>query len=404
MYVSIVSNSIMNIKGYIVDDMYIGESLSDISGLCANVCYSDGYDKDTLKNKMKDIESNKSRFDRVIKTGHHSIADHASVSVYLGNISKMLAMLLNSLEYYSTSERSARYTDISKTVSGIEFNLYNKWKVIIESLIAEKHHEIDEKRRVKLAQENARYFISVFNKTTSMIYTTTYRQWSYIMQWCDKFTNEFGDVNTYFIRSLCDELSELSRNIRLLGIGIYDIEDIKDRSFEFLTNFNTGSTVDSPSFVNDLYKVKYKASLACLAQAQRHRTLQYFTTFDGKAKSFYIPPILPEDLVFEWLDDMNKVSDLVPQGTLVDIIEMGTVENFLLKCKERLCGRAQLEVAKSTEEILKVFKNSNLKNPKLKSKVNNAFRGDRPKAKCELLGKCNEPCEFKADFALCRDI
>lgn len=404
MYVKIVAQSVMNVPGYTVDERLITPRMQDISGLCANVCYSDGYTPETLDKKMEDTSANIQRFSTVIGTNHHSIADHACITVYLGGISKMLAMLLNSLEYYTTSERSARYTDVSKTVSGVENELYNKWKKIISDRIAEVYPSIDEKRRIKLGQENARYFISVFNKTTSMVYTTTFRQWSYIPQWVDRlqllYEKEYKD-NEY-LKKLLDELVELKSHILSQGFGDTSIEETKDRYFRFLANFTKDSAIQGGAYINDSYKVKYSVSLACLAQAQRHRTIEYFMDFDGTPKKFYVPEILSPEQSLEWLDDMNKVKHLIPQGTKVDVVEMGTVDNFLLKCKERLCGRAQLEIAKNTAETLRVMSESKIHNPALERRIANAMTEDGVKAKCELVGICKEPCEFGACGAVNR--
>ena len=56
-----------------------------------------------------------------------------------------------------------------------------------------------------------------------------------------------------------------------------------------------------------------------------------------------------------WLEDMNSLADLYPQGMLIQINERGTAENFILKCKERVCGCAQLEIMKQTYEILNKY-------------------------------------------------
>ena len=54
----------------------------------------------------------------------------------------------------------------------------------------------------------------------------------------------------------------------------------------------------------------------------------------------------------KWLEDIDSLSDLYPQGMLVHVNERGTAENFILKCQERLCGQAQLDIAVHTKENL----------------------------------------------------
>ena len=64
--------------------------------------------------------------------------------------------------------------------------------------------------------------------------------------------------------------------------------------------------------------------------------------FNGIAADFYIPKITRgtkhEE---EWYDDMMSVAHLIPQGTLVNVVETGNISHFILKCKERMCGRSQ---------------------------------------------------------------
>ena len=40
---------------------------------------------------------------------------------------------------------------------------------------------------------------------------------------------------------------------------------------------------------------------------------------------------------------------------LVKVNERGTVENFVLKCTERLCGAAQLEIMEQTVETMNKY-------------------------------------------------
>ena len=93
----------------------------------------------------------------------------------------MQAMVLNSTQCYNTSEKSARYT-VFKNNTPQEDLLYNKWK----NYIIENNKELglnieDEKKLEKIANENARYFLSVFNKSTTMAYTASVRQWNYLI-------------------------------------------------------------------------------------------------------------------------------------------------------------------------------------------------------------------------------
>ena len=67
---------------------------------------------------------------------------------------------------------------------------------------------------------------------------------------------------------------------------------------------------------------------------------------------YFVPPIIEDDatLVREWLNDMETVKEVVPQGELISISEIGNLEDFVEKSKERLCSAAQLEIMKRTRE------------------------------------------------------
>lgn len=388
-----------------IDD--IEESLKNLSGFSANVCYSNGYDESSIDGRVANVEANIPRFDRVIGTGHHSISDHPMVTVYLGGISKMIAMILNSFGFYATSERSARYTDVSKNASEVESALYNEWKDILSNKIEEKYPFIDATRRTKLAMENARYFISVLNPSTSMVYTTSHRQWSYIAQWFKKFADENKYSEVYFLKKLSEEMIELHDAIIENKIGTYEIGDMKNRKIGFLARQTNHPILNSRESYGYNYHVKYDCSFACLAQAQRHRTLRYVMDFDpDNIKGVYIPDIIKDDeeLSVRWVEDMSYVSDLVPQGLLVTVHEEGNISDLDLKCRERLCGRAQLEIAKLTartvEHILENTDDDLVKHYLTSMYTDNG----RIKAKCELLGICKEHCEFGPIEAVSRII
>ena len=110
---------------------------------------------------------------------------------------------------------------------------------------------------------------------------------------------------------------------------------MKNEKYRGLSLF--GSNLDEKQeYFGDVYSTTYKGSFAELAQAHRHRTLDYQIELLDK-KEYFIPPIIEDNylLVNEWLSDMKVVSDVNPQGELVKIHESGKYEDFILKCKER---------------------------------------------------------------------
>ena len=143
------------------------------------------------------------------------------------------------------------------------------------------------------------------------------------------------------------------------------------------------------------------ASFAQLAQAHRHRTLSYEMTLLEKPK-YYIPPIIQgTELESQWIEDINSLKDYYPQGMLVQVNERGTIENFVLKCMERLCGAAQLEIMQQTEKTLNKYLEAVKGNEELYNYLLPYSKG----ARCTFPGwKCEAPCIFGGKRAMDRII
>jgi hypothetical protein len=112
------------------------------------------------------------------------------------------------------------------------------------------------------------------------------------------------------------------------------------------------------SYYGNVYVDNYTCSYSALAQEIRHRTLHYqihkFSGFDN----CYIPKIIKNTpYENEWIDNYNNliINGVVPQATLVDVIEEGRFEDWVLKSKERLCSRAQLEISDITVKQVENF-------------------------------------------------
>lgn len=380
------------------------EEFMKFSGMNAGICYAEhGYYGTAVTDATKALE----RFKTVIGSGHHSVADHVRITILLSDVPKIVAMILNSLGDYATSEKSGRYTKMTGS-SGDELRLYNKWVDILENnIINHLEYKLDSKMCHKLAMENARYMLSVFTPTT-MSYTTSLRQWNYIMDWCDRFVNDESMSTNYFNTQLKTYLKELSTYLKKY-LYIEDLRDFKNRNFSFLayqTNSSwAGFTLDDIRYLNT-YQTIYKGSFVQLAQAHRHKTIDYFMLFSGISEEFFTPySIIGTKYEREWQNDIRSVADIVPQGTLVNIVETGTVENFFLKCEERLCGRAQIEICKQTALTLTDMAKHNEFTKDLKEKLKLFINSEyKIKTKCELLGGCKEQCLHGPSGALSRVI
>ena len=377
------------------------EDLKRFAGAEAGICYmSKPYFDSYVSDELKALN----RFTTVASTGHHSVAGHSQVAVLFEGIPKIIAMYLNNLGCYETSEKSGRYTVMTGN-SDLEMEIYHKWCRKLNDKIKEYYGTfIDEKTVDKLAKENARYHLSIFTPTT-MGYTTSIRQWNYIIDWCEKFIETETPYN-YFFTELKKYIMELGKCIKDV-LYVEELRDIKGRFGLDMIEFDKLSLEEKKeNFVKGkLYTYHYKGTFAQYAQAHRHRSLFYKIIFDGKAKQFYVPPIIRgTKLENEWFEDMDSLSDIIPTGTLVDIEEIGEVKKFFLKSMERNCGRAQLEIMLQNLETADfIYRNKDKLSNSVREDIEKYYIKGKVKMKGQML-RCKEPCIWKCEGGKTREI
>lgn len=366
------------------------------SGRIAGVCY----DKDGFEHLEKeDILNTKKRITNTLENDHHSVYDHIMINLNIVGIPKILAMVLNNEHQYTTSEKSARYTDVTYNNSYLsekEVILYNKWNEKFKVMLKEYYPELSNFKIRTLAQENARYLVTVF-VPTEMVYSTTLRQINYLASVLNKYILEHKSSNDYLESNLCVYMSEFIKKLDKLNILDKRLmNNGKNRNITLFGN-NLENRKDIFSYI---FSVNYESSFASLAQAQRHRTLYYQMERENN-KKYFVPPILYRDekLVEEWLNDIKSVGDIVPQGEIVLINESGTYDNFIMKAKERLCTAAQLEVMRNTRDTLIKYRDS-LEDEHLKEDIKKYVKG----ARCTFGYNCTKKCNFKDGITLKRDI
>lgn len=382
------------------------DELRLLGGKLAGICYMPD---DYLSGEIQNTVKANSRANMTTKSGHHSVFDHGNMTILFEGLPKIVAMLLNSTEFYTTSEKSARYTAM-KPETELETEVYEKWVTILTDVIKEEYPNTDDKLAHKLAQENARYMISVFTPTV-MAYTTSHRQLNYLVDWCDKLIADLAELDGAFNKKLKESVIEL-RDCIIGVLGEKTITDNKNRHFEFMPVQHGIDEADvlGAEEVGETYSISYRMTFAALAQAQRHRTIHYEMIFNGDNADefgFFVPDIIKdrESLLNAWLIDMRSVAYCYPQGTLVVVKEQGLTKDFFLKCKERMCGRAQLEIMQNTAESLKLFINnkdrmSNTNKNELDGMIENGIV-----PKCGFKGyKCLEPCAWGIKGGLTRRI
>ena len=357
----------------------------DFSGKSAGICYL----PDTVETLFSEsLEKTERRANNNIKSGHHSVFGHPTYNLMLEGIPKILAMILNNEKMYNASEKSARYTHMEASLE--EKELYDKWIKIFKEQILLKYPNFEEKRAQKLAQENARYLISIFTPATTMEYTVNFGQLNYIIGWAREYIkNESTDD---FVLKLQDVLKDFVNSISDLEVEGLDSK-MKKRKFSLFADRTRNEEF------GENYSINYLASFAQLAQAQRHRTISYEIKLLEKPQ-YYIPPIIRgTELEEMWEKDISSLEKFYPQGMMVQVNERGTIENFILKCTERLCGAAQLEIMEQTKKTLSRYLEEVKDNPILYNYLLPYSKG----ARCTFPGwKCNSPCIFGGKDAMNR--
>ena len=358
------------------------------SGKSAGICYL----PDSIETLFSEpLEKTQRRANGNIKSGHHSVFGHPTYNLILEGVPKILAMILNNEKMYNTSEKSARYTIMEPSIK--EKELYEKWIDIYKNQISKKYPEFDAKRVKKLAQENARYLISVFTPATIMEYTVNFGQLNYIINWAkDYIKNEEDTTFSLKMKKVFKDFLEAIPDLEIEGLD----SRVINRAFSMFAKRK-----NRQEEFGENYCTTYLASFAQLAQAQRHRTLSYEMALLDTPQ-YYIPPIIKDtELEKEWLEDISSLQEFFPQGMLVQVNERGTIENFVLKCMERLCGSAQLEIMEQTEKIMKKYMEAVKENKELYNYLLPYSKG----ARCTFPGwKCNSPCIFGGKNAMHRII
>lgn len=356
---------------------------------CARTCYSEK-DFDALESEPYKESLIKS----VLKSGHHSVFEHAYLNFYFDGIPKALAMVLNNERVYTTSEKSARYTRMGD-VSDEQKVLYDKWISLLRPKIDRVYPAMDdlkarEKKITKLCQENARYMTSVFTPT-KMVYTTSLRQLNFLAGEFERFVDEAAQGNNEFRKKLAPYMDEFIRERDVKKFRVDNLDNQTDRHLSF---FGGGGSID---LFGNVYSADYKMSLAGLAQAHRHRTISYNVSKELELNAplgFFVPPIVGsngagDDLTDEWIRDLGKVAkDDFPQGQLVSVNERGNLEDFRSKCILRLCGQAQYEIMSNTLETGKLYR---MYVPEVDSWL---------KPKCMQGMPCSERCAWTGKKAL----
>ena len=139
-------------------------------------------------------------------------------------------MILNNEHQYAADERSLRYTMVepNEYISSKEVELYNKWLDIFIKILTDEYLDFFKKFNQgktedsttkkatsaikKIAQENARYMVSVFIPTT-LTYTVPLAQINKISLYMEKLIasplNEFEELIVPYLKEFIQGLRDL---------------------------------------------------------------------------------------------------------------------------------------------------------------------------------------------------
>jgi hypothetical protein len=371
--------SIYNILDGVSNNESAVQNLLKFSQDCARVCYT-----------SKDFgelgsESYREEFVQgLLKSGHHSVFEHINFTFNMMDLPKILAMVLNNEKQYATSEKSARYTKM-KNMQPLQKEKFDKWMGLLTREIEVVYPNIKGDRETaikKLAQENARYMTSVFTPT-KMVYTTNWRQLNFIMEEFEKSQSVVPNVGSVFSEKLIPYMQSFLEQLKPLRV-----EGLNNQTDRKLSLFNKRNVEEH---FGDSYSTFYTMSFAGLAQAHRHRTINYDIskgTELGAPLGFFIPDIIKDKdkLVHEWVSDLDKIAETdFPQAQRVSVNEKGTIEDFRSKALLRMCGHAQYEIMQQTTKTAEKYtqyqtEHENSINPK-------CLQGIACNSKCNWRGK-----------------
>lgn len=418
------------------------DNIFRISGKAAAVYYKpEGFDENNL-------ESLKKRAIEEAARENYSIFEHDCITFKL-NTSKIMGMVLKSMNFYNSTEKSTRYTML-ELETDIEKEIYAKWKNIFEKLVRSYYGDFYTEDDIqKHAMENARYFTSIFTPTT-MIYTVPFSRAVLLSQWLKSLSELMGNVNVNVgnnevnldynwvygrFATECGELADVIGE----AIGVYNFGDIitntindgveffrvanyilktkdivaKDEDLQKKEIGDLYKDSIKEDFYSDCYISNYKASFVAVSQMETHRALHYSIDIPVHCVQPYIPKIIRGSAYeVQWREDFQKLLDMqiLPQATLLEVSECGRFEDFYMKCKQRLCSKSQLEITEITrDQVVKFAKYSSNLSGMNQILLGNMIRKGpgvnwkKPEtviveSRCKFADfHCDNPCKIKND-------
>lgn len=366
------------------------KELDRFGGMAAGVCYM-AHDFATLR--AEDEIKTFRRADLTKNSGHHSVYDHATITLYLHCIPRVLEGMLDNERYMVSSVKSGRYT--LHPLPAKEQAVYDKWLEKFVTLIRNTYQTdypqfFTDNKIKKLAMENARYLTSCFTMV-SMLHTISYRQLNYLYGFFTDYAEKIkGSTNPFEVK-LYPYIVEFLEQLK--ATGYVDEVLTQNGKSRRVSMFCERPVVE---YFGDVYATNFRCSFAVYMHLNRHRTLKYYmkTPTTPENLEFYIPEIIADkpELRAEWLSDLDSLRSNYPQAMLVDVSEMGNLDDFILKAIERKCSSVLLETTRVVNDVLTKYQKAlAASNHDGAEKLATMQKG----AKCTFPNfKCPTPCGF----------
>ncbi len=366
------------------------KELDRFGGMAAGVCYM-AHDFATLR--AEDETKTFRRADLTKNSGHHSVYDHATITLYLHCIPRVLEGMLDNERYMVSSVKSGRYT--LHPLPENEQVIYDKWLDKFSTLIRDTYQSdypqfFTDNKIKKLAMENARYITSCFTMV-SMLHTISYRQLNYLYGFFTDYADKIKASANPFEQKLYPYIVEFLEQLKATGY-VDEILTQNGKSRQ-VSMFCERPVVE---YFGDVYATNFRCSFAVYMHLNRHRTLKYYmkTPVVPAKLEFYVPEIISDkpDLCAEWLADLDLLRNNYPQAMLVDVSEMGNLDDFILKAIERKCSSVLLETTRVVNDVLTKYQKAlSAINHDGAEKLATMQKG----AKCTFPNfKCPTPCGF----------
>jgi len=326
-----------------------------------------------------------------ITSDHVTPSQQVPVSIEIYEIPKIVCMYLNNLGMQAADERSLRYTEVKENeyLTKSEIETYNKWMQILQDVLWKDYQDYfmmssgnDEKKAKiaikKIAQENARSFVTVFMPTT-LTYTSNFAEFNKLALQIERTLNssdntELEELAAPYLRELLNQLKDLK--VIITNKDIWEIDkdlaaasnipensnylyrDTKGIELNLFANKNKFSGINMPDEYGVSFHVRRSISFAGFAQLQRHRTMRTEIEVPHFNRAF-IPEFIKEypELVKEWENDFIALEqNRYPQGRIIFTSMEGTLKDLISYVgSERACNRAQYEIADFYEKLIECY-------------------------------------------------